>query len=66
MIYNIFFKSLFNYEQLNVYRIIAVNYEAKAQGVKRGMMGDDARMKCPSVHLFRVPELRGKADLTRY
>jgi DNA polymerase eta len=49
-----------------IFRIIAVNYEAKAEGVKRGMMGDDARSKCPSVHLFRVPESRGKADLTRY
>jgi len=43
-----------------------VNYEARAAGVQRnGMMGDDAKAKCPSIHLFRVPEVRGKADLTK-
>ncbi|CAG0897784.1 unnamed protein product [Darwinula stevensoni] len=46
--------------------IIAVNYEARALGINRGMMGDEARAKCPEVHLFRVPEVRGKAELTRY
>ena len=28
-------------------------------------MGDEAQKKCPGVHLFRVPEHRGKADLTK-
>lgn len=47
-------------------RVIAVGYEARAFGVSRGMMGDDAVEKCPHIHLFRVPELDGKADLARW
>jgi len=45
-----------------------VSYEARAQGVKRdrNIMGDDAKAICPSIELVRVPELRGKADLTKY
>ncbi|KAF6023957.1 DNApol-eta [Bugula neritina] len=47
--------------------IIAVGYEARAKGVtRRGMRGDDAKQVCPDVKLFSVPEIRGKADLTRY
>ncbi|ELT99496.1 hypothetical protein CAPTEDRAFT_172544 [Capitella teleta] len=46
--------------------IIAVGYEARALGVTRGMMGQDAQEKCPNIHLFRVPETEGKADLTLY
>ena len=46
--------------------IIAVNYEARAQGVGRQMRGDDAREKCPEIVLVRVPESRDKADLTKY
>ena len=45
-------------------RVIAVGYEARAFGVSRGMMGQDAQEKCPSIHLFRVREVEGKADLT--
>lgn len=45
--------------------IIAVGYEARAHGVTRGMMGDDAKEKCPAIHLFRVPESNGKANLDR-
>lgn len=30
------------------------------------MSGNDASEKCPQIHLFKVPEKRGKADLTRY
>ena len=30
------------------------------------MTGEEAAAKCPKLHLFRVPEKRGKADLTRY
>ena len=30
------------------------------------MRGDEAKEKCPDILLPRVPELRGKADLTRY
>lgn len=45
--------------------IISVNYEARAQGVTKQMRGDEAREKCPDCILYRVPEQRGKADLTR-
>ncbi|XP_023344540.1 DNA polymerase eta isoform X3 [Eurytemora carolleeae] len=46
--------------------IIAVNYEARAKGVTRQMRGDEAREKCPDIELVRVPEVREKADLTKY
>ncbi|TRY62599.1 hypothetical protein TCAL_10989 [Tigriopus californicus] len=46
--------------------IIAVNYEARAQGVTRNMRGDEARTKCPEIVLVSVPEVRQKADLTKY
>lgn len=46
-------------------RIIAVNYEARNNGVNRGMRGDEAMKKCPDIKLVSVPEVRGKADLTR-
>ncbi|KAI9560794.1 hypothetical protein GHT06_011746 [Daphnia sinensis] len=46
--------------------IISVNYEARAAGVTRQMRGDEAREKCPDCILYRVPERRGKADLTKY
>ncbi|XP_070578564.1 DNA polymerase eta-like [Ptychodera flava] len=46
--------------------IIAVGYEARAHGVTRNMRGDEAKEKCPDIALVRVPENRGKADLTRY
>ena len=48
------------------FRIIAVSYEARAAGVTRQMRGDDARKVCPSIRLVQVPEVRGKADLTKY
>ena len=46
--------------------IVAVSYEAREFGVKRGLFGDDAKKLCPDCHLFRIPEKRGKADLERY
>lgn len=46
--------------------IIAVNYEARAMGVTRQMRGDQAREKCPDIVLVQVPEVREKADLTKY
>ncbi|NXC45303.1 POLH polymerase, partial [Penelope pileata] len=46
--------------------IIAVSYEARAFGVSRGMWATEARALCPELLLARVPEARGKADLTRY
>jgi hypothetical protein len=48
-----------------LYRLIAVNYEARAKGVGRHMRGDDAMKACPEILLVKVPELRGKADLTK-
>ena len=46
--------------------IIAVNYEARSHGVTRQMRGDDAKKKCADILLVKVPEVRGKADLTKY
>ena len=43
-----------------------MSYEARALGVSRQVQGNDARKVCPDIHLFRVPEKRGKADLTKY
>ncbi|XP_064490401.1 DNA polymerase eta-like isoform X2 [Ornithodoros turicata] len=54
------------YNQFQGGGLIAVNYEARAAGIKRGMRGDAAMKLCRDLHLFRVPEVRGKADLTRY
>ncbi|NWW79055.1 POLH polymerase, partial [Climacteris rufus] len=45
--------------------IIAVSYEARAFGVSRGMWASEARALCPELALARVPQARGKADLTR-
>ena len=30
------------------------------------MRGDEAKEKCPDIVLVKVPEERGKADLTKY
>ena len=46
--------------------LIAVSYEARAAGVKRGMRGDEARKICPELQLVTVPTAHGKADLTLY
>lgn len=46
--------------------IIAVSYEARDFGVTRSMRGDEAKEKCPDITLVRVPEARGKANLTHY
>lgn len=46
--------------------IIAVNYCARDKGVTRHMRGDEAKQKCPDIHLVKVPQVRGKADLTKY
>ena len=42
-----------------------MSYEARAFGVTRQMRGDDAKAKCPDIQLVRVPQVRGKADLTK-
>lgn len=47
-------------------RIIAINYVAKARGVKRSMRGDEAKKICSDLELVRVPVVRGKADLSKY
>lgn len=46
--------------------LIAVNYQARPFGVKRGMRNTEAKNRCPELHIFIVPERNGKADLTRY
>uniref|UniRef100_A0A7M4F2M9 DNA polymerase eta n=1 Tax=Crocodylus porosus TaxID=8502 RepID=A0A7M4F2M9_CROPO len=46
--------------------VIAVSYEARAFGVARGMWAAEARTLCPDLLVARVPQARGKADLTRY
>lgn len=46
--------------------IIAVNYEARAFGVGRNCRGDEAKVKCPEIALVSVPQVRDKADLSKY
>lgn len=46
--------------------IIALNYVARARGVKREMRGDEAKRQCPELEMIRVPVVRGKADLSKY
>ncbi|XP_017283968.1 DNA polymerase eta [Kryptolebias marmoratus] len=46
--------------------IIAVSYEARAHGVTRNMMVDDAKKLCSDLQVARVRESHGKADLTVY
>ncbi|CAF0845242.1 unnamed protein product [Rotaria sordida] len=46
--------------------LIAVNYEARDFGVKRGMRGEQAKELCPDFHIFHVQEVNGKANLNRY
>ena len=46
--------------------IIAVSYEARSFGVKRGMRGNDARKLCSDLIVIQVPVNHGKADLSIY
>lgn len=46
--------------------LIAVSYEARARGVKRGMRGVDARKVCPEIQVVQVPTSHGKSDLQIY
>lgn len=48
------------------FSIIAVNYPARAQGVTRHMRGDEAKEQCPDIELVKVPNIREKADLSKY
>ncbi|CAM9729505.1 unnamed protein product, partial [Sphacelaria rigidula] len=45
---------------------IAVSYEARKFGVKRGMKAVDAKAKCPELKLVQVPTRNGKADISLY
>lgn len=46
--------------------MIAVNYEARACGIKSGMRGDEATKLCPDLKIFKVKEDKGKANLLKY
>ncbi|XP_039489415.1 DNApol-eta [Drosophila santomea] len=46
--------------------IIAVNYAARAKGVTRHMRGDEAKDLCPEIVLCQVPNIREKADTSKY
>jgi len=46
--------------------LIAVSYEARARGVKRIMLGDQARAVCPEIVLVQVCIAHKKADLAIY
>lgn len=56
----------FNVFRSFFFRCIAVNYVARARGVKRSMRGDEAKAICSDLELVRVPVVRGKADLSKY
>jgi DNA polymerase eta len=46
--------------------IIALSYEARAAGVKRGMRGEEARRACAAIQLVQVPTSHQKADISIY
>ena len=46
--------------------LIAVSYEARARGVKRGMNAVEAFALCQELVVMQVPTAHGKADLTMY
>eukprot|EP00392_Amoebophrya_sp_AT5.2_P017488 g17850.t1 len=46
--------------------IIALSYEAKAKGVKRGMFVQDALRVCPEMMFVGIPTKFGKADTSCY
>ncbi|XP_034481905.1 DNA polymerase eta [Drosophila innubila] len=55
--------------QYNAWRgggIIAVNYAARAKGVTRHMRDDEARELCHDIILCKVPNIREKADTSKY
>lgn len=43
-----------------------MNYPARASGVTRHMRGDEAKEQCPEIALVKVPNIREKADLSKY
>ncbi|CAM9153003.1 unnamed protein product [Choristocarpus tenellus] len=46
--------------------IIAVSYQARPFGVKRGMKAAEAQAVCPSLKLVQVPTRNMKADISHY
>ena len=46
--------------------LIAVSYEARARGIKRGMRGSEARKACPELELVQVPTRAGKSNMQVY
>lgn len=46
--------------------LVAVSYEAKALGVKRGMLSHDAQLQFPELKIARIQTKNGKADLNKY
>lgn len=56
------------YIRLEFCRAIAVNYQARIFGVKRGMTASEARTFCPHINVSMVPKMADidKADLSRY
>ncbi|CAD5122890.1 DgyrCDS11291 [Dimorphilus gyrociliatus] len=55
--------------QYRLYRgggVLAVSYEARKFGIKRGMMADEACELCPELCIARVQETNGKANIQRY
>lgn len=53
---------------LSCFSILAVSYEARSFGVKRGMMIPEAKAKCPELNICFVPqgEHIDKADIQKY
>ena len=45
---------------------IAVSYEARGRGVRRGMRGAEARTHCPELAVVQVPTAHGKSDMEVY
>lgn len=58
LLYTLICKSFFA-KFFAVPSLIAVNYEARKFGVKRGMRGEEAKSLCPDFHTFFVQEKRG-------
>lgn len=56
------------FSKVNNGMAIAVNYQARIFGVKRGMTASEARTFCPHINVSMVPKMADidKADLSRY
>eukprot|EP00054_Salpingoeca_dolichothecata_P011009 m.61188 g.61188 ORF g.61188 m.61188 type:complete len:650 (+) comp19253_c0_seq2:53-2002(+) len=46
--------------------LIAVSYDARLAGVKRGMKGDIAKKLCPDISLVKVPVINNKSNMQKY